>query len=159
MSEQNRPHGHHDQKRRAKREAVNALYFAVVEAIESAPEANEVPIEVPCAGISLEVVNSVIRRFEGSGWNVELNAETQKLSATAANIDNTHTPRPPRPPYTPPAPIVPTPPVQPIYEPGPNTPPPPGAGPNPGAIPPVVPPGREPDPVPPGHKNFRSEDL
>jgi len=155
MSEHKRPKGHHDQKRRAKREAVNALYFAVVEAIESAPEANEVPIEVPCAGISLEVVNAVIARFEGSGWNIELKTDVQKISATAANIDNTHTPRPPRPPYTPPAPIVPTPPVQPIYEPGPNTPPPSGAGPNPGTIPPVVPPGREPDPVPPGHKNFR----
>lgn len=148
MSEHNRAKGH-DDKRRGKREAINALYFAVVEAIESAPEAHDAPIEVNCAGNTLEVVNAVIARFENSGWNVELNAGDEKLSATAANIDNTHTPRPPRPPYQPPQPIVPTPPVSPIFEPG-SVPPPTNPGPNPGALPPVVPPAHEPDPIPPG---------
>ncbi len=150
MSEHNRAKGHHDQKRRAKREAVNALYFAVVEAIESAPSP-DAPIEVPASGVSLEVVNAVIARFEGSGWNVELKKGEPKLSATAANIDNTSTPRPPRPPYQPPQPITPTPPLQPVFEPG-NVPPPTSPVPNPGALPPVVPPGREPEPMPPGQK-------
>lgn len=136
MSEHNRK-GNHDQKRRAKREAVNALYFAVVEAIESAPEAHDSPIEVPCSGISLDVVNSVIAKFEGSGWKVELKTGEQTLSATAANIDNTHTPKPPRPPYQPPTPGTPTPPVQPIFE--------PGGRPVPQ---PPMPPGLSPDPVP-----------
>lgn len=135
MSQHNRK-GNHDQKRRAKREAVNALYFAVVEAIESAPEAHA-PIEVPVSGVSLEVVNAVIARFDNSGWNVELKTDEQKLSATAANIDNTHTPKPPRPPYTPPTPGTPNPPVQPIFE--------PGGRPVPQ---PPMPPGLSPDPVP-----------
>jgi hypothetical protein len=136
MSQHNRK-GNHDQKRQAKREAVNALYFAVVEAIESAPEAHDAPIEIPVSGISLEVVNSVIARFDNSGWNVELLADGQKLSATAANIDNSFIPKPPRPPYTPPTPGTPNPPVQPIFEPGgkPVTQPP-------------MPPGRSPDPIP-----------
>ncbi len=134
MSQHNRK-GNHDQMRRAKREAVNALYFAVVEAIESAPEA--APIEVPVSGISLEVVNSVIARFENSGWNVELMSGEQKLSATAANIDNSSIPKPPRPPYTPPTPGTPNPPVQPIFE--------PGGKPVPQ---PPMPPGLSPDPIP-----------
>jgi len=135
MSQHNRANGHHDQKRRAKREAVNALYFAVVGAIESAPE--HAPIEVSVSGVSLEVVNSVIARFENSGWNVELKTDEPKLSATAANIDNSHTPKPPRPPYTPPTPGIPNPPVQPIFE--------PGGRPVPQ---PPMPPGLSPDPVP-----------
>lgn len=137
MSENNRPDGHKGQKRHSRREAVNALYFAVVEAIESAPEGNADPIEVPCQGISPEVVTAVIARFEGSGWNVELKAGEHKLSASAANIDNTHTPKPPRPPYTPPTPGVPNPPVQPVFE--------PGGKPVPQ---PPMPPGLSPDPIP-----------
>ena len=156
MSEHNRK-GNHDQKRRAKREAVNALYFAVVEAIESVPEAHDATIAVPCSGVSLDVVNSVIARFEDSGWKVELNTSEQKLTATAANIDNTATPKPPRPPYQPPQPITPTPPVQPIFEPGGVPLPPTAPGPNPGTMPPPVPPGREPDNIPPGHTKGSSK--
>ncbi len=130
-------HHRHDQKRRGKREAVNALYFAVVEAIESAPENHVAAIEVACAGNSLEVVNAVIARFEGSGWNVELKTTEQKLAATLANIDNSHIPKPPRPPYQPPQPSAPTPPTQPIFE--------PGGKPVPQ---PPMPPGLSPDPVP-----------
>ncbi|MCC7530150.1 MAG: hypothetical protein IT342_16615 [Candidatus Melainabacteria bacterium] len=136
MSQHNRK-SNDDQMRQAKKEAINALYFAVVEAIESAQEAHDAPIEVPVSGISLDVVNTVIARFENSGWNVELTADAQTLSATFANIDNTHTPKPPRPPYTPPTPGIPNPPVQPIFE--------PGGKPVPQ---PPMPPGLSPDPIP-----------
>lgn len=147
MSEQNRPKGNHDQKQRHKREAVNALYFAVVEAIESgAVESGQEqpPIEVTTTGISPDIVGDVIAKFEGSGWNIDYKPGDTKLTATLENIDNSFVPKPPRPPYSPPQPLTPNPPIQPIYEPGGPPPPPTGAGPNPGTIPPVVPPGREP---------------
>ena len=146
MSEHHHAKGH-DQKRRSKGEAIHALYFAVVGAIETAPEALDAPLEVSCTGISLDVVNAVIAKFDHSGWNVALKTGEHTLTISAENVDNSHTPRPPRPPYAPPQPIVPTPPIQPVYEPGPN-PPPTNPGPTPGTIPPVVPPGREPNPNP-----------